>query len=103
MGIGSFFHHIFISEEALQAMPTNEQTLYNSYPLWTIIAFAFAVFGGNIASIGLMFKKMGQNGFHYFAYWYNTSNDAKLIPFKCQRGIWSGDRNNGSSSNWSNK
>lgn len=57
MGIGSFFHHTFISEEALQLMPANEQALYNSYPLWTIIAFAFAVFGGTIGSIGLMLKK----------------------------------------------
>tara|TARA_B110000196_G_C20960716_1_gene573828 strand:+ start:42 stop:476 length:435 start_codon:yes stop_codon:yes gene_type:complete len=57
MGVGSFFHHTLISDETLQAMPRNEKELYNSYPLWTIIAFAFAVFGGTIGSIGLILKR----------------------------------------------
>lgn len=57
MGVGSFFHHVFITDEALQALPTAEQDLYLSYPLWTKIAFAFAVFGGAIGCIGLLLKK----------------------------------------------
>lgn len=57
MGVGSFFQHTFITDEALQALPEAERNLYNSYPLWTIIAFAIAVFGGIIGSIGLLMKK----------------------------------------------
>lgn len=57
MGVMSFFAHVFISEEALQALPEVERELYTSYPMWTNIAFAFAVFGGLIGSIGLIAKK----------------------------------------------
>ena len=57
MGVVSFFQHTFISEEALAALPAAEQNLYNSYPIWTTVAFAIAVFGGTIGSIGLMMKK----------------------------------------------
>lgn len=57
MGVGSFFQHIFITDEALQALPAAERELYNSYPFWTKIAFAFAVFGGTIGSVGLVLKK----------------------------------------------
>lgn len=57
MGIGSFFQHTFITNEALQILPQAEQDLYNSYPFWTIIVFAIAVFGGTFGSIGLLIKK----------------------------------------------
>jgi hypothetical protein len=57
MGVGSFIQQTFITDEALQALPAAEQALYNSYPLWTKIAFAIAVFGGTIGSIGLIIKK----------------------------------------------
>ena len=56
-GVGSFFLHTFISDEAMQTLPQAEQNLYNSYPLWTKIVFAIAVFGGAIGSIGLIVKK----------------------------------------------
>lgn len=57
MGVISFFQHITISDEALQAMPQNERELYGSYPLWTKVAFAVAVFGGFLGSILLLLKK----------------------------------------------
>ncbi len=57
MGVGSFFQHTFITDEALQALPIAERDLYGSYPLWTKIAFAIAVFGGAIGSIGLIMKR----------------------------------------------
>lgn len=57
MGVGSFFQQLTMTGEALKALPLAEQELYNSYPLWTFIAFAFAVFGGIIGSIGLLMKK----------------------------------------------
>lgn len=57
MGIGSFYMHVFISEEALLALPVEERDLYSSYPLWTNIVFAIAVFGGTLGSIGLLMRK----------------------------------------------
>lgn len=57
MGVISFFQHITISDEALQAMPQNERELYGSYPMWTTVAFAVAVFGGFLGSILLLLKK----------------------------------------------
>jgi hypothetical protein len=57
MGLGSFFQHTFITDEALAALPSAERDLYNSYPIWTTVVFAIAVFGGTIGSIGLVMKK----------------------------------------------
>ena len=57
MGTFSFFAHTFISEEALAKLPTPERELYGDYPIWTTVAFAIAVFGGLLGSIGLILKK----------------------------------------------
>ena len=57
MGVASFFMQIMISDETLQALPINERELYGNYPLWTQIAFAFAVFGGLFGSIALLLRK----------------------------------------------
>jgi hypothetical protein len=57
MGLFSFFAHTFISEEAKALLPEAESALYNNIPLWKIIAFAVAIFGGLIGSILLFMKK----------------------------------------------
>ncbi len=57
MGLGSFFMHAFISTDALDAMLSAERALYESYPLWTMIVFAIAVFGGFLGSLGLVLRK----------------------------------------------
>lgn len=57
MGVGSFFMHTFISNDTLEAMPTVERELYESYPLWTEIVFAIAVFTGFLGSLGLILRK----------------------------------------------
>ena len=57
MGVASFFMHVFISNEALELLPIAEKELYESYPLWTEIVFAFAVIGGFLGSIGLLIRK----------------------------------------------
>ena len=61
MGVGSFFAQVLITDEALLALPIAEQELYKSYPLWTFIAFAIAVFGGTLGSIGLLLRKRWAN------------------------------------------
>ena len=57
MGIASFYMHVFISEEALAALPANEAALFDQYPMWTKLAFAISVFGGGLGTIGLIMKK----------------------------------------------
>jgi hypothetical protein len=57
MGVSSFLMQVSMTDEGLKALPLAEQELYNSYPLWTYIAFAIAVFGGMIGSVGLLMKK----------------------------------------------
>jgi hypothetical protein len=57
MGVFSFIGHTFISDETLQALPTNERELYGDYPMWTTIVFAIAVLSGLLGSIGLFLKK----------------------------------------------
>ncbi|SEA03093.1 hypothetical protein SAMN05443667_101672 [Flavobacterium gillisiae] len=57
MGVSSFYLQVSMTGEALKTLSLAEQELYNSYPLWTFIAFAFAVFGGIIGSVGLLMKK----------------------------------------------
>lgn len=57
MGITSFFMHTFVTEETLNALPANERALYGEYPFWVTIAFALAVFGGTLGSIGLLMQK----------------------------------------------
>lgn len=57
MGVGSFFMHTFVSDEALQAMPEAERALYGEYPMWTHVVFAIATFAGLLGCIGLVMKK----------------------------------------------
>jgi len=57
MGVASFLMHTFISDESLALLPVAEQELYNSYPMWTIVAFGIAVLGGFLGSIGLLRKR----------------------------------------------
>ena len=57
MGVLSFFGHTFISEDYLAKLSVQEQALYGSYPLWTIVVFGIAVFSGFLGSVGLILKK----------------------------------------------
>lgn len=57
MGIASFYMHVFITDEALAALPENEAALYGQYAMWTSIVFAIAVFGGALGTVGLLMKR----------------------------------------------
>jgi hypothetical protein len=57
MGVSQFIMQITITEEALKALPSDQQAMYTDYPMWANIAFAVAVFGGTLGSILLMMKK----------------------------------------------
>jgi len=57
MGLGAFFYQVMMSPETLATLPETQQQLYTNVPAWVNIAFAVAVFGGVIGSVGLLMKK----------------------------------------------
>ncbi len=61
MGIINFYFQITITPEQISKLPEAEESLINSTPFWTYIAFAMGVFGGIIGSIGLLRQKRGHD------------------------------------------
>lgn len=57
LGLMAFFMQVLMSEDALKALPEDQQTLYENLPIWVNIAFACAVIGGTLGCIGLLLKK----------------------------------------------
>ena len=57
MGLIAFFGDIFISQEALAALPDAQRELYESTPSWLRIFYGIAVFGGTLGCIALLIKK----------------------------------------------
>ena len=51
------YTQVFISPEALAAMPDAERALYETSPTWMNTIFAIAVFGGIIGCILLLMRK----------------------------------------------
>ncbi len=57
MGVSAYLAQAFMTDEALQNLPEAEQALYTDLPAWVTAAFAIAVFGGMLGSIGLLLRK----------------------------------------------
>ncbi|MBY5959243.1 hypothetical protein KUV50_13910 [Membranicola marinus] len=57
MGLFAFFDQVMISAARLEALPDNERNLYENTPVWAVIAFALAVFGGTLGCIGLLLRR----------------------------------------------
>ena len=53
----AFFMRLFMTDDAIKAMPENQQHLYRDMPLWVNIVFACEVFGGTLGSIALLLRK----------------------------------------------
>ena len=56
-GMMTFFMEVFITPEALAALPEAERALYETSPAWTRVVFAIAVFGGTLGCIFLLIRK----------------------------------------------
>ncbi len=56
MGVMAFIMQVTMSPEALAKMPDAERALYEAFPLWALIAFAAAVFGGAIGGLLLVLR-----------------------------------------------
>ena len=56
-GLMTFFMEVFITPEALAALPEAERALYETSPEWMKVIFAIAVFGGTLGCIFLLMRK----------------------------------------------
>ncbi|MEP4890470.1 MAG: hypothetical protein ABJV04_10615 [Aliiglaciecola sp.] len=57
LGVMAFVQQVTMSPEHINLMPPEEQRLYLEQPFWVLLAFAFAVFGGTLGCLALLFKK----------------------------------------------
>ncbi|MGC6525306.1 MAG: hypothetical protein ACON30_03385 [Flavobacteriaceae bacterium] len=57
MGIIAYLGQAYMSGEALKMLPEENQLYFSNVPAWVTAAFAVAVFGGFIGSIGLIIRK----------------------------------------------
>ena len=56
-GLFAFFGDVFITQEALAALPDAQRELYESTPSWLKIFYGIAVFGGTLGCIALLIRK----------------------------------------------
>ena len=57
LGVMAFIMQTTMSPDALAALPEKERALYETFPIWALIAFAAAVFGGLGGSIALLLRR----------------------------------------------
>ena len=57
MGVYQFYLVATFTPETLAEMSAEEAALYENVPIWVMIAFSFAVFGGTAGCIALLWKK----------------------------------------------
>jgi hypothetical protein len=57
LGVGAYFSHVMMTEEAIMQLPEAEQMLYQDLPAWATAAFAVAVFGGALGCLLLLLRK----------------------------------------------
>ena len=56
MDTSMFFMRVFTTDEAIDAMPGNQQGMFR-VPQWVNIVFAVEVFGGTLGCVGLLLRK----------------------------------------------
>ncbi len=57
MDMSAFFMRVFMTDDAIRAMPENQQHFFQNIPLWVNIVFACEVFGGTLGCAGLLLRK----------------------------------------------
>jgi hypothetical protein len=57
LGVMAYLARVFMSPEALAALPEAERMLQETTPAWATAAFAFAVWGGTLGSVLLLLRK----------------------------------------------
>ncbi|PHS52384.1 MAG: hypothetical protein COB01_07650 [Lutibacter sp.] len=57
MGVMEYLNTAYITEDALDLLPKNEQDFYTNTPAWVTAAFAIAVFAGALGCLTLLLRK----------------------------------------------
>lgn len=57
LGVMAYLMQVNMSVAELNKLPEAQRALYENIPAWVTSAFAIAVFGGTIGSLGLVLKK----------------------------------------------
>ena len=58
LGVSAFIMQVLMTPEMLAQLPDAERELHESMPAWVMVAFAVAVFGGVLGSLGLALRKV---------------------------------------------
>jgi len=61
MGVIAYLLQAFMTDEVRAMLPEAEREMYENRPAWATAAFAFAVFGGFLGSLTLLFRKKAAN------------------------------------------
>lgn len=62
MGCAAYLMDVTLSPADVAAMPPDQQALYASRPAWAVAAYAIAVWGGALGSLGLLLRKRWAKG-----------------------------------------
>jgi len=57
LGVMAYLAQVYMTDDALALLPTEQQELYQNVPTWVTAAFAIAVFAGALGSLLLILKK----------------------------------------------
>ena len=57
VGVFNYLAQAYITDETLVSFPDEVQLYYTNLPAWVTAAFALAVFGGLLGSVGLFLRK----------------------------------------------
>ncbi len=57
IGLAAFVMQVLMTEEAIAALPEEQQPLYENIPVWATLAFAVATIGGTLGCVGLLMRK----------------------------------------------
>ncbi len=57
IGCAAYLSDVMLTPEAVAQLPADQQALYAARPTWAVAAYAIAVWGGALGSLGLVLKK----------------------------------------------
>lgn len=57
IGCAAYLSDVMMTPEAVAQLPADQQALYAARPVWAVAAYAIAVWGGALGSLGLVLKK----------------------------------------------
>lgn len=57
IGCAAYLSDVMMTPEAMAQLPADQQALYAARPMWAVAAYAIAVWGGALGSLGLVLKR----------------------------------------------